>query len=230
VNESITFFSVFLTGLLGSVHCIGMCSSIVGALTMSVPNQVRQSQLQFMSYLLIYNLGRLSSYTIAGFLVGFLGEQFINLLPIANPHKISLWVSGTFMIMLGLYLGKWWQALAFLERVGNYWWSIIEPLGCQFLPVKTLWRAYGLGLIWGWLPCSLVYSVLALSLVVGNMQQGGLLMLTFGLSTLPTLFALGFTLHGLIQFVRQLIVQRIIALLIILIWLEYFFIIPLTHY
>jgi sulfite exporter TauE/SafE len=212
----LTLLSAFIAGLLGSVHCIGMCGGIVGALTMSLPNNVRQSYFRLLSFLLTYNLGRISSYTIVGILAGFLGAQFVQYLPLDNPRMVATWISGFFMIALGLYIGAWWQVLTLLEKTGAHLWHQIEPLGRHFIPVKHPLQALGLGLVWGWLPCGLVYSVLAFSLSSASAWHGGLLMLSFGLGTLPMLLAIGATAQWLTRFAQKKIVRQFAGAIIIL--------------
>lgn len=213
--NDLTIVSAFLVGLFGSVHCIGMCGGIVGALTMGLSEEIRQSYWRLIPYLITYNLGRITSYTVAGLLVGFLGAQFAQVLPMDNPRMIAMWVSGIFMIALGLYIGGWWQFLVWLEKAGSYLWRKIEPLGKKLLPISNPFQALGLGLVWGWLPCGLVYSVLAFSLVSGDTIQGGLLMLAFGIGTLPMLFAIGTAANWLVRITRHVAVQRTIGALII---------------
>ncbi len=215
----LTLFSAFLAGLFGSGHCIGMCGGIVALLTVNLANEVRQSFFRLLPYLLTYNLGRISSYMIAGMLAGFIGAQFVQWLPIDNPRVVAMGFSGLFMIALGLYIGAWWQILAKLEKTGTYLWRKIEPFGRRFIPVKNLLQALGLGLVWGWLPCGLVYSILAFALASGNIWQGGLLMLSFGLGTLPMLLVIGATAQGLMRFFHQLIIRRITGAIIILLGL-----------
>jgi uncharacterized protein len=211
-----TLLSAFLAGLLGSGHCIGMCGGIVGMLTMNLSSDVRQSFPRLIPYLLNYNLGRIGSYTIAGILAGFLGEQFTSWLPVENPRVIAMWVAGLFMIALGLYIGAWWQFLTYFEKVGALLWRKIEPFGRRFLPVKHPLQALGLGFIWGWLPCGLVYGVLFFALASGSAWNGGLLMLAFGLGTLPMLLTMGATAQWLTRFAQKLIVRRIAGAMVIL--------------
>lgn len=206
------FVSAFLTGLLGSVHCIGMCGGIVGALTMGLTEPVRHSPLKLLPYLLTYNIGRISTYVFMGLIVGFIGTLSQQL---PFQHDIHLWVSGLFMIALGLYIGAWWQALTYLEQGGAVLWRIISPLGQRFLPIKNPLQAFGLGLVWGWLPCGLVYTALGLALAGGNSIQGGWIMLSFGLGTLPMLFAMGTTAQWLMQLTRRLWVRRWVGALMI---------------
>jgi len=212
----LTLLSAFITGLIGSIHCVGMCGGIVGMLTMSLPANVRQSYLRLTPYLLFYNVGRISSYVIAGVLVGFLGKQFFQWLPIENPRVVAMWVSGFFMIALGLYIGGWWQILIILEKAGTLLWRKIEPLGRRFLPIKHPLQALGLGLVWGWLPCGLVYAVLFFAPTSNNVWHGGLLMLAFGIGTLPMSLTMGATTQWLTRFVHRLIVRKIAGAVVIL--------------
>lgn len=213
VND-VSLWTAFLAGLLGSVHCIGMCGGIVGALTMGLQEDIRHTQSKLLPYLAMYNVGRIASYMTAGALVGFLGAQFTNLLP--QPMLVGRLMAGIFMIILGLYIADWWRALVVLERGGAYLWKRVEPLGRRFLPVRNLPHALGLGLIWGWLPCGLVYGALVLALTSGNAVQGGLIMLAFGLGTLPMLLAIGSTASWLNEITRKAIVRQTMGLLIIL--------------
>ena len=95
------------------------------------------------------------------------------------------------MIALGLYLANWWRGLALLERLGARLWRHIQPLGQRLLPVRTPLQAFLLGGLWGWLPCGLVYAVVAWSLTTGNAVDAAILMLGFGLGTLPALLLAG---------------------------------------
>lgn len=212
---TLNLLTAFIAGLAGSTHCVGMCGGIVGMLTMSLPNDIRQSYLRLIPYLINYNLGRIISYVIAGTLAGFLGGQFVQWLPFTNPSVIAKWVSGLFMIALGLYIGAWWQALAILERGGALLWNKIKPLGQRFLPVKNPLQALGLGLVWGWLPCGLVYVVLSSAIVSKNAWDGGLLMLAFGLGTLPMLLTMGAAAKWMIKLSQNITVRRIAGLIII---------------
>ncbi len=78
-----------------------------------------------------------------------------------------------------------------MERIGLPLWRHLEPWGQRLLPVRGPGTAFGLGLIWGWLPCGMVYMVLAQALTAGGPLHGGLLMLAFGVGTLPNLLAMG---------------------------------------
>ena len=224
----ITLVSAFLVGLLGSTHCLGMCGGIVGALTLGLHDDIRRSPVRLFPYLAAYNLGRIASYAIAGALLGALSAQALGLVPPAQVRWIVKLVTGGFMIALGLYLAGWWPGLAALERLGGKLWVRIEPFGRRFLPVDHPLKALALGLVWGWLPCGLVYSALAWSLASGDAVQGAALMLAFGLGTLPMLLAMGATARWLGQVARLVWVRRGVGILILFFGLYTLFA-PGTH-
>ncbi len=216
MSSEITLVSVFLVGLLGSVHCLGMCGGIVGVLTLGLHEDIRRSPARLIPYLIAYNAGRIASYAVAGALVGLLSAQIWHIAPSAQARLAAKIITGGFMIALGLYLAGWWPGLTCLERLGGKLWVRIEPFGRRFLPVNHPVKALALGIVWGWLPCGLVYSALALSLAVGDAARGALLMLAFGLGTLPMLFAMGAAARWLGDFVRLIWVRRVAGVLILL--------------
>lgn len=190
MDPQLPLITAFLIGLFGSVHCIGMCGGIVSALTFGLPAATRVSWQALLPYLLTYNAGRIASYSFIGAVLGALGAQALNILPAASL-SIGRVISGGFMIALGLYLGGWWPALAHLERFGGRGWRRIEPWGRRFLPVTSPLRATALGLVWGWLPCGMVYTAAAFAFAGGNAVDGALRMAAFGLGTLPMLLVMG---------------------------------------
>lgn len=212
-ETTLTLFSALLAGLLGSLHCIAMCGGIAGSLGVAANSGT--SKWSRFSRIAAYNAGRIGSYSLAGLFAGLLGGAVLQVLPVQNPHKISLWVSAFFIIALGLYISDWWRGLVALEKSGAYLWRWIEPAGRRFLPPKTLWQAFFLGGLWGWLPCGLVYSILAFAVAAGEPLHGAALMLVFGLGTLPMLLALGFATQYLQSLRQNIYVRRIAGSLLI---------------
>jgi len=186
-----SLLTALLVGLLGGVHCVGMCGGIVATLTAGLPREQRQRLSRQLPFQLAYNAGRIASYTFAGAVMGALGAVALQLVPLYLAQRLLYLIAAGFMLALGLYLGGWWQGMTHIERLGERLWRQIEPLGRRFLPVRHWWQALAVGVVWGWLPCGLVYSVLIWSAGSGGPLQGALLMLVFGLGTLPNLLGLG---------------------------------------
>lgn len=214
--SDISYLQAFLMGLLGAVHCVGMCGGIVGALSFGLSEDVRASTHRFLPYLLGYNGGRIASYVFAGALMGGLGSLAASGLSAVHEAKLLLqFAAGAFMIVLGLYLGGWWLGLARVERAGVFVWRRLEPLGRRFIPVRTPYQAVVLGLVWGWLPCGLVYTALIWSISGASIGEGALLMLSFGIGTLPSLLAMGVFAAKVSRALRNLWVRRFAGALVI---------------
>ena len=175
-------FAVFLTGVLGGVHCAGMCGGIVGALALQTPRVN-------MLHLLAYNAGRVASYTAAGAITGSAGMLLGTILPLQQALYV---VANLMLVALGLYIAGLWHGLARLETAGARLWQHVQPLTKKLMSGNSTTRALLLGSLWGWLPCGLVYSVLVTALASGSAANGGLTMLAFGLGTLPNLVAMGY--------------------------------------
>ncbi len=181
------FLGAWLAGLSGGVHCVGMCGGIVTALSFAAPAQPQTRWFLHGAY----NLGRLTTYTVLGALAGAAGQGLAATVWLHQAQRSLELLAALFLVALGLYLGRWWQGLRYLEQGGVWLWRRIQPLGRAWLPIRNGRTAFGIGLLWGFLPCGLVYSMLIWSLSAGSAWAGGLLMLSFGLGTLPTLLALG---------------------------------------
>jgi uncharacterized protein len=195
VIEHGTLLAAALVGLLGGVHCAGMCGGIVAALSLGTERPVSvagaTSRGAPWSLLLAYNLGRILSYGVAGAIAGGAGWFATRMMDVNQAQLVLQVFAGLFMFALGLYLAGWWQGLVRVERAGGLVWRRIEPLGRRFMPVRGMRQALAVGLVWGWLPCGLVYSVLIWSISAGGFVQGAALMIAFGIGTLPNLLLMG---------------------------------------
>jgi len=201
------YLALFLVGLLGGTHCVGMCGGIVSALSMGVTAR--------WSMHLAYNAGRISSYAAAGAIAGALGAASMGLEGQVPARLILYFIANLMLVALGLYLLGVTKALAFTERAGQKLWSHLQPLTRCFLPARSVAQAFPLGLLWGWLPCGLVYSALASALTAGSAMRGGLMMLAFGLGTLPNLLLAGIVLARMNEFVRRPVVRTLSGLLVL---------------
>ncbi|MBN9429180.1 MAG: sulfite exporter TauE/SafE family protein [Burkholderiales bacterium] len=198
--------SVFLVGLLGGIHCAGMCGGVIAltgsrgrvipirsvsgdgtALLSTAPNEA----LAAWASRVAMNAGRISSYTAAGALAGGVGSTAWlaqHLLPV---QQIGFALASVVMIALGLYLLGWNRLLRVLEPLGTGVWRRVQPLAIRATRRGGLSGSFLAGALWGWLPCGMVYGVLVAALVSGSAQHGAALALAFGLGTLPNLLLLG---------------------------------------
>jgi sulfite exporter TauE/SafE len=198
---------MFIVGLLGGGHCAGMCGGIVGALSMQSP-----AGKPSLAVHLAYNVGRILSYTIAGLLAGAVGYAAGNLMALQR----GLYVFASLMLVaLGLYLLGATQALAVVERAGQALWTRIQPVTGRFLPVRGVAQALPLGLLWGWLPCGLVYSALTTALASGSALHGAATMFVFGLGTLPNLLLAGLLLARFRRFAQARVTRVVSGLLVL---------------
>ena len=211
----LSYLSAFIVGLLGGVHCAGMCGGIVTALTLGLPENARRGK-QVLPFLLAYNLARLCSYTLAGVLMGGVGWLASHWWDLRQVQLALQVVAALFMILLGLYLAGWWTVLRRLESAGAGIWNKIQPMTRRFMPVQSLSQAFVIGILWGWLPCGLVYSMLVWSIATTDPVAGGLLMLAFGLGTLPTLMTLGVMASFVSRYIQNQNTRRVAGALVIL--------------
>lgn len=213
MNEGMTLFSIFIMGLLAGVHCVGMCGGIASAL--SFGSQSDSGTGRRFAIQLFYNLGRISSYTLAGLLIGWIGAITTQGIASHSLHQILQTFSGVVLILMGLYLAGWWRILVKVEQAGAVIWKRIEPYARKLIPIRKVYHAFLVGMLWGWLPCGLVYSMLTMSLSTGSASQGALVMLSFGLGTLPNLLAIGLMAASLQKFLHHPLVKTIAGLLVI---------------
>lgn len=201
----LSFLAALLIGLAGSVHCVAMCGGIVSALTFAIPTNK-----SVFPYALAYNIGRISSYCIAGALTGFLGQITTQQSQIGL--SILQLLSSLFLLMLAFYIGGWWQGLVHIERLGKYLWRYLSPISKKLIPFNTPLHALPYGMIWGWLPCGLVYSTLTWSLASGDVWGGAKIMLGFGLGTLPVMLLMALGIKQVSVVVRHSLFKQVIAI------------------
>jgi hypothetical protein len=209
------FISVFLMGLLGGVHCLGMCGGVVGILSAGLDPQVRANPKKVALFHLNYNLGRILSYMLMGAIFGLIGTLLAQTLQMSVFDEVLRIFSGVLMVMVGLYIGNWSSSIQILEKLGAKLWVKLQPLIQRFLPIRNLRSAFFTGLLWGGIPCGLVYGALSFAVLSGSMLEGGLIMLAFGLGTLPSLLLMASLSIQLGFFIQKLWVRRLSGLLII---------------
>lgn len=172
-------FGATLMGLLGSVHCLAMCGGIAGALGQAIPRRSPQSDFVRTS---LYSIGRITSYAIAGGIVGALGEAFARQTGLAVVLRV---LAGLMILGFGVHVAFGWKGLARLEHVGRNVWRRLAPLASRIGKPDRTWKIFALGMLWGWLPCGLVYSAVVAAAATGRADSGAAFMLCFGIGTLP---------------------------------------------
>jgi len=207
---NIDLLSAFAIGLLGAGHCLAMCGGISGMLLSALPKNTQHNKWAFV---LSYHFGRILSYSVLGAIVGFTGATTAKNL--GAPLVSLRLLSGLFLILLGLYLGQWLFLLTKIENAGKTIWKYISPLASKCMPVDTSLKALHLGIIWGWLPCGLIYSTLTWSIASGSALQGAFIMAAFGLGTLPAMISLSLGVFSLKTFLQSIYFRKTVAILMI---------------
>ena len=162
--------------------------------------------------LLTFNAGRLVSYTMIGFIAGVLGAMLA-----LNMHMLMLLrsVAAVMLILMGLYVGQWWTGLSKVEVIGSSLWSRLSPVANSLRQKSGLQETFLLGMLWGWLPCGLVYSALTWSMSSADPKLAAILMFGFGLGTLPSMLAAGLFAYQLRRIFSMLSVRRVFAVFLI---------------
>jgi sulfite exporter TauE/SafE len=192
-----------MLGLAGAGHCLGMCGGIAAALNLGGQRSP--------AITLAYHTGRIASYTLLGALLGLA----------AGSIDITAWniglryLAGLLLIGMGLYIANWWRGMALLERVGSRLWQPVQRLSSNWLPLRRWPQGFALGLCWGLMPCGLIYSSLAWATTAQNAATSALMMLLFGLGTLPAMLATSLGAERLQTFLRRRGLKLVIALLLI---------------
>jgi sulfite exporter TauE/SafE len=176
----------FVTGLLGAGHCLGMCGGLVGALSLSASRHPGG-----WSFHLLYNAGRVATYTLIGALVGWLGSALAYTDRFGEVTRILLLVSDLFIILVGLGTAGLFAGLnvAKLDFPG--------PLRAMTAAVQRLRQlpptlsALPLGLLFGFLPCGYLYAVAITAAQSADVATGAMMLLAFGIGTVPALLVIG---------------------------------------
>ncbi len=192
--------AALIAGLASGLHCTAMCGGIAGthgarAVPRSQPVSVLPRGTVAASPLsrnIAFNLGRISSYTLAGALVGSAAGATLAMSD-SMPLRQALFIAANLMlVMTGLQVAGV-SAMAPLERVGARLWRHLQPHAARLAAgaAHSARQSLAMGALWGWIPCGLVYAMLATAMAQGNSMESAAVMLAFGLGTLPNLLAIG---------------------------------------
>ncbi|MEO8101493.1 MAG: sulfite exporter TauE/SafE family protein [Betaproteobacteria bacterium] len=225
------------TGLMGGLHCLGMCGGISATVALASPPSgesadptagaartrpiafagaalaagVRPVSRRFAAEtnVLAFNAGRIASYALAGALAGTLGGMFAGLgqgwviSETLSARTLLFLLANLMVILTGLYLMGVPQVLAPLERAGGHVWRHISPWTRRLLPLRSPSHAALFGMVWGWIPCGMVYAMLLTAMSAGSAGGGALTMLAFGAGTLPAMVGAGWSAGRLRGWTRQ---------------------------
>jgi sulfite exporter TauE/SafE len=182
--------AMLAAGLASGVHCVGMCGGIVTAFDTGGKRVIPLREKAVWGRRVAFNLGRISTYAAAGAVAGSLGAAAYAVGALPAQEMLHL-AANVLLVLVGLYLAGADRLLAPLEAIGMPLWRRLQPLAAKLLPEQTMPSAYLAGLVWGWLPCAMVYAALAAAAFSGGAAGGALGMAAFGLGTLPFLLGAG---------------------------------------
>lgn len=204
----------FMMGLLGSPHCLGMCGGIVSAFGISMQEVSDRKKMWLVA---TYHIGRLLSYMGLGVVAATLGVAVFAPLMHNGLARVVLGVAIMFagLLMLGLPI------LKNIEKLGLGLWARLSPVRAKLFPLTTLPKALGAGLLWGLLPCGLVYGALGVAIGTGaagteNIINGVAFMLAFGLGTMPMLVATQSVVAILQKFIKKFSLRKASGVLMLI--------------
>ena len=182
----------FLAGLLGGLHCVAMCGgwiAVVAGPPAPVPllpaGRMRAGQAAS-------QIGRVMTYVLLGAAFGAAGGAAFAVA--VAPVQRGLYVlANGMLLLLAVSLAARGIEFAWLERAGLAAFRRLMPAVARLAPREGVASRLFLGMVWGFTPCALVYGVLPVAMLAGSAADGALVMLAFGLGTLPNLLAAGWT-------------------------------------
>lgn len=217
------FLAAFSMGLFGSPHCLGMCGGIVTAFGLSMQH-VSDSKKN--GLILTYHVGRLISYSLLGLIASLVGVAIFQSIMSNSAPRIVL---GAVLVLIGLaMLGL--PLFNHLEKVGMRFWQSLAPLRKKVFPIDSFGKALFAGLLWGFLPCGLVYGALMMAIAGNNIATGAALMFVFGLGTMPMLIATQKTVGMLQSSIKNFRLRQINGVIMMLSGLAVIFIPMMMHH
>lgn len=210
--QKISLLVPLLLALSSLLHCFGMCGGIMGAMVFHVTASMQGRAWLF---LLAANVGRLLSYGVAGALVATFGHAFFRALSPSYGHILLQGLAGLILVGNGLFLLGRFPELRSIEGLGAHLWRGLEPLARRFMTPQTVGQAFLFGIVWGWFPCSLVYGALLWSSASCSATLGALVMVLFGVGTLPVMLSAGWLTGYWIRFGGVSRFGRMTALLLL---------------
>ena len=193
--SNVDFGAIFLVAFLGSIgHCIGMCGGFIMAYSAAKIDQKWNKMHQSIAHLL-YNIGRVVAYVIIGMIFGFLGKVFS--FSMMSKGILFIFIA-ILMVLMGLSLMGKLKFITYIESSSANS-NIVKRLFHKLIVSKTLFSFFLLGVLNGFIPCGFVYFFAAFAIVTSSPFWGALVMLVFGVATIPILFILGFFSTSIMQ-------------------------------
>ncbi len=211
MNDNISFITAFLLGFFGNLHCFGMCGGLITALSLNI----LKNKKKFFYYQLIYNGARILSYCFIGVFVNIFGFFIFDLFGL-NIKFIFNFFFPIIMIFFGIRL----------LNIFNNFFLLFEKFSYDFFNFlynkiyilnffKSPYKEFIIGLLWGSMPCGLVYSALTITFISDSIVKSFLVMMFFGLGTLPAVIFTGTFYSRIFSFKKNNFIFKIIGFLTI---------------
>ena len=210
------FIEIFFIGLLGSMHCIGMCGGFVAMYSLKKP-----ATKPTLPYHILYNLGRITTYSLLGGILGSVGSFFAYIGEHRGIPGAVLLIAGSFMVLMGLNIAGVLGKRGFFEETGITGTSAFRQTLHRILTLESVWSAFLLGLLLGFLPCGLLYPIFMNAAASGGFISGMLIMVIFGIGTVPAMMSFGLLMTRLRPHIKQAL-YRAAAVLIVLLGVQTF--------
>ncbi|MBA4848900.1 sulfite exporter TauE/SafE family protein [Emticicia sp. BO119] len=185
-------YSAFMIGLAGSLHCMGMC----GPVSMLLPAD-KSKRGRYILGRIIYNLGRIFTYSLLGLLIGLVGEQ----IALFTSQKVLFIIVGSLILLAFILPARWRQSLDVLPYTSRFT-SFIKSALSVFYKKHTLFAQLVFGVLNGLLPCGLVYAALSGAFLMSEAWESALFMALFGLGTLPMMLGFAFLGNSIRKLIR----------------------------
>ena len=181
----LTLLAAAGAGMLGGLHCAAMCGGIATGLS-SVGGGGLAAAVQA-------NLGRVTGYAVAGGIAGGVGHGIVDIARMDWLGPALRLLLGAVMVAIGWSLWSKRRVPLPGAQSGAALWNRLRPLQRGLLPADRAWKRFGLGALWGWLPCGLSGTLLVAAWLQADARNGALTMAAFGLGTLPLMVPLAWT-------------------------------------
>jgi sulfite exporter TauE/SafE len=210
--------AAFLLGLGSAPHCMAMCGGIASALLIGARQQTPavlasdQPATSALGDACLFGSGKLLGYMCLGLLAGTGGY----LLTGAHQSMFGLLrgLAGILMILMGVHTAGWWRGLSRFERLAFQLWApLLER--ARALRLDSNRNKLLAGVFWGFLPCGIVYTVLLMAMTSGSLIKGMMIMLVFGIGTMPFVLAAGGMLQMGARWLRATGVRTALGLILI---------------